>query len=104
MQLGTLLERLEAYRKEFGDEVQVRIFTQPNYPFENSLDGVVSLKELNEFNEMEELRPHEPGGRYGFNEGERPEAVVYLTIGKQTAYGDKAAWGAAEEAACNFDC
>lgn len=104
MTIGELAQRLHEYRKQFGDDTEVRLMLQPNYPFENALDGLVSLAELNEANEDAGSRPHEPGGRYGFNDGERPEQVIYLCQGRQTAYGDKLAWEAADNAERNADC
>ena len=96
MKLGQLIERLQEYQEELGDDVEIRIATQPNYPLEYLLDGLCSLTELHSCEEAEEVsREHRPPLYYG---GEGPEQVIYLTTGRQEGYGSRKAWLAAETA------
>ena len=48
MNLDTLIEILNDYREEFGGDAEVRLMTQQNWPFENSITGLVSGAEINE--------------------------------------------------------
>lgn len=73
MTVGQLKELLEGYE----DEAEVRLMTQSNYPFEYSIRGVASTREMNDL-EGEETDP----------DGD----VVYVVEGGQLGYGRKAAW------------
>ena len=84
MTIDELIERLEEYRDEHGGEIEIRLMTQSNWPFENSVCGIVSAGELRDAAEDEE-GAFEP-------EGDSVE-VVYLVEGRQLGYGTKAAWG-----------
>ncbi|MEZ6097154.1 MAG: hypothetical protein R3C03_23515 [Pirellulaceae bacterium] len=42
MTLNELIERLKDYRDDLGGETEVRLMTQQNWPFENSIYGLVS--------------------------------------------------------------
>lgn len=86
MTLAELIERLEEAREEFGDDAEVRLMTQENWPFENAIRGVTSGAEIN---------------RAGDEDGEESEdgdsdveddAVVYIVEGAQLGYGSKVAW------------
>ena len=39
MTLNELIDRLEDYRQELGGDTEVRLMTQSNWPFENSIYG-----------------------------------------------------------------
>lgn len=66
MTVAELIETLQ----EFDSDMEVRLATQPNYPFENSIDGV-----------WEDL---EDDSEYS--------GVVYLLEGRQMGYFTKRAW------------
>jgi hypothetical protein len=85
MTVSELIERLEEYRLIHGDDCEVRLQTQENWPFENDINGLCSADELaascgdcDEDDQAEEIEP-----------------VVYLVEGSQLGYGTKAAWEAA---------
>jgi len=82
MRLSELIDRLEEYRDMSDDDPEVRLMTQENWPFENSVRGVCSNEEMNEFDEDGE--PQEVD--------EKSDPVVYLVEGSQLCYGNKQAW------------
>ena len=85
MTVSELIERLEEYRELMGDDCEVRLMTQQNWPFENSITGLCSAAEIADDDDDDD------------EETERidePEAVVYLCEGHQLGYGTKAAWDA----------
>lgn len=70
----TVTELIE-YLQEFADnnpDMEVRLATQPSYPFENSIEGVVTNSEIIE---------------------EGDEEVCYILEGSQLAYASKKLWG-----------
>jgi len=77
MTLAELIGRLEEARDEFGDDAEVRLMTQENWPFENAIRGVTSGAEIN---------------RDGDEDNVEHDAVVYIVEGAQLGYGSKAAW------------
>ena len=80
MNIQELIEQLVDYADDFGNEVEVRLMTQENWPFENELVGLVSSDQLNEADESgDELDP-------------TGDDVVYLIEGRQLKYGNKLAW------------
>lgn len=79
MTIDQLIERLEEYRDVLGGDTEVRLMTQQNWPFENSIRGVCSDEEMNEEEEEEE-------------DDKEKENVVYIVEGGQLGYGDKRAW------------
>jgi hypothetical protein len=81
MTLDELIDRLEEYRDELGGDAEVRLMTQQNWPFKNTLAGVVSAEEINEF-DNEKFR----------DEDVDDDQVVYLVEGDQLGYGSKRAW------------
>ena len=81
MTLDELIDRLEEYRDELGGDAEVRLMTQQNWPFENTLAGVVSAEEINEFDAEEFC-----------DEDVEDDQVVYLVEGNQLGYGSKRAW------------
>ena len=83
MTLNELIERLEEYRDQLGEDTEVRLMTQQNWPFENTITGLVSGAEINEGDDEEE------------DEDVDDDHVVYIVEGRQLGYGSKRAWEAA---------
>lgn len=84
MQLDSLIAILEELREAYGGASEVRLMTQPNYPFENSVVGVVTSENMREAASGEEDCEDE--------EREPEDVVVYLLEGEQLGYGSKLAW------------
>ena len=79
MNLDTLIEILNDYREEHGGDIEVRLMTQQNWPFENRICGVTSGREMNETDEDDD---HDVAD----------EDIVYIVEGGQICYGSKRAW------------
>ena len=82
MTLNELIERLEEYRDLHGEDCEVRLMTQQNWPFENAITGLVSGAEINNTEDDEE----------GGDDDVEADAVVYIVEGTQLCYGSKRAW------------
>ena len=82
MTLNELIERLEEYRDLHGEDCEVRLMTQQNWPFENAITGLVSGAEINDTEDDEE----------GDDDDVEADAVVYIVEGTQLCYGSKRAW------------
>jgi hypothetical protein len=82
MNISELIERLEEYRDELGD-VEVRLMTQSNWPFENGIVGLASGEEINDA--ADEDDPNDDGDVDA-------DQVVYIVEGQQLCYGTKRAW------------
>ncbi len=82
MTLNELIQRLEEYRGELGDDCEVRLMTQQNWPFENAITGLASGTEINESDEDDDACVD-------------TDAVVYIVEGTQLKYGSNRAWDAA---------
>ena len=82
MTIDELIERLEDYRDEFGGDTEVRLMTQQNWPFENSICRAFGA---NEIQDARRRRRDEPDD----------DELVYIVEGSQIGYGNKAAWDAA---------
>ena len=82
MTLNELIERLEEYRDQLGEDAEVRLMTQQNWPFENTITGLASGAEIN-------------GADDDDDEDVEADAVVYIVEGQQLGYGSKRAWEAA---------
>lgn len=80
MTVSQLIERLEEYRKAMGDDIEVRLMTQQEWPFENTILGVASGEEINATDDAEE------------DEDVDDENVVYIVERDQLGYGSKRAW------------
>ncbi len=80
MTIGELIQRLGEYRDEFGEDAEVRLMTQENWPFENSICGLVSGSELNGHTEDPD------------DEDVADDALVYIVEGGQLRYGSRRAW------------
>ena len=87
MTLNELIERLEDYRTEFGNgDIEVRLMTQQNWPFENTIYGLASGIEIND--ESDDEDPNDDGDV-------EEDAILYIVEGSQLGYGTKRAWDAA---------
>ena len=82
MTVSELIERLENYRDELGD-VEVRLMTQANWPFENGIAGLASGQEINDAEDSD--NPDDDGDV-------DDDDVVYIVEGQQLCYGTKRAW------------
>jgi hypothetical protein len=81
MTIDDLIERLEGYRDEIGGDAEVRLMTQQNWPFENTIHGLASGAEINASDD---------------DDGDvEADAVLYLVEGSQLGYGSKRAWDVA---------
>jgi hypothetical protein len=85
MTISELIERLEEYRDELGD-VEVRLMTQSNWPFENGIVGLASGAEINAA--IDEDDPEDDGDV-------DDDDLVYIVEGQQLCYGTKRAWDVA---------
>jgi hypothetical protein len=65
-----------------GEDCEVRLMTQQNWPFENAITGLVSGAEINNTEDDEE----------GGDDDVEADAVVYIVEGTQLCYGSKRAW------------
>lgn len=77
MTINELIERLEEYRDLHGEDCEVRLMTQQNWPFENTITGLVSGEEINDTDDDDDVEA---------------DAVVYIVEGQQLGYGSKRAW------------
>ena len=84
MTIDELIARLEDYRDEIGGDAEVRLMTQQNWPFENSIDGLASGAEINDYDEDDE----DGGDEDDVSE----DAVLFIVEGQQLGYGTKRAW------------
>ncbi len=91
MNLDTLIEILNNYREEFGGDVEVRLMTQQNWPFENKIYGVTSGQEMNEQTDTDE----EDGTTN--DDDVAADDVIYIVEGSQICYGSKRAWESARD-------
>ena len=80
MTIDELIGRLEDYRDDLGGDVEVRLMTQQNWPFENEIIGLASGEEINDCDEDEAVDD---------------DRVVFIVEGEQRCYGSKRAWEAA---------
>ena len=81
----TVRELIE-YLEQFDEDAQVLIMEQPSWPFEYSIDGVITREELIERRKEEDDGTAEELGD-GMNKND-----VFLVEGTQLRYGDKNAW------------
>lgn len=91
MTIQELIDELEDMRDAFGEDAEVRLMMQPNWPLEYSIGGIndsEAIKEARKYDDEE----------YDEDEDEGPdpdddsEPIVYLLEGRQLCYGDKYAW------------
>lgn len=86
MTIDEMIERLTEYRDEMGGDAEVRLMTQPNWPFEHSIKGLASSEEI-----LECCRDEDEDGE----SDDEPENVVFIVESRQLSYGSKMAWEAA---------
>ena len=84
MTIDELIERLEDYRDEIGGNAEVRLMTQQNWPFENTICGLASGQEIND------AAPDDPED--ADHDDVEAEAVLYIVEGQQLGYGSARAW------------
>ena len=82
MTIDQLIERLEEYRDLIGGDAEVRLMTQQQWPFENTIVGVCSGEEINDAADDD---PDDDGDVDA-------DAVLYIVEGQQLEYGTKRAW------------
>ena len=88
MTIDQLIERLEEYRDEIGGDAEVRLMTQQNWPFENTIYGLASGAEIND-SEGDDDEDE------GDDDDATEDAVLYIVEGQQIGYGTKRAWDVA---------
>jgi len=87
MTVQELKDRLE----QFDDDMEVRLMTQENYPFENSITGLCETRDL--ASELDECGCEEED--CPDCNPEKKKSVVFIVEGRQLGYGNSSAWGAA---------
>ena len=83
MTIDELIERLTDYRDALGGDAEVRLMTQSNWPFENTIYGLASDQEINDASDEDD--PEDDGDT-------DEDRVVYICEGQQRGYGTKRAW------------
>ncbi len=86
MTIDELIARLEDYRDEIGGDAEVRLMTQQNWPFENTICGLAS-GEINDFDEDDEDGDDADDAA--------DDSVLFIVEGQQLGYGTKRAWDVA---------
>lgn len=82
--LRDLIDMLEEAAVEMGDDAEVRLMTQHNWPFENSIFGLASGRDIN-------------ASEDGEDDDVDSENVLYIVEGTQLGYGSKRAWEVATQ-------
>jgi hypothetical protein len=106
------IRELRALIEDLDDEVEVRLMTQPNYPFEYSVSGAVTFDQLVDFqineaqadpdrDEEEPIELFEPasGNDPGYF-GRGPycgSGILYLLEDQQLGYGTSDVWAVDED-------
>jgi hypothetical protein len=80
MQITELIEELERVKMSHGEDVEVRLGTQPNYPFEHEIAGVSEPLSPDLFEENE--GPAEDRN----SDKNINKTVVYIAEGTQIGY------------------
>lgn len=84
MRVGELIELLEQY----DDGAEVRLMTQPSWPFEHSISGVIARDEI----ERDEDDEDDDGPGRTFDGAPNGDDDVFILEGSQVCYGSKEAW------------
>ena len=94
-----LIKALEEQAEAYGDDAEVRMVTQYNWPFEYAILGVTSNIDIQSTKEcgyichcsacpeMENCEDVDMG-----KEADNAEPIIYLVEGSQLCYGSKDAW------------
>jgi hypothetical protein len=98
--LSDLIDLLEDYRAEYGDETPVQIQFQPSYPLKADIAGIACEHDIDMARmEDEEARMREYDTEIDTSEIEwpEPEPRVYILAAEgvgfdQNPYGDRFAW------------
>lgn len=85
MTISELIARLEKYQQRHGDDCEVRLMTQQNWPFENTIKGLASAEDI----------AAATGDIDTEEEADAIKPMVYLVEGNHIGYGSKVAWDAA---------
>jgi len=93
MTIDELIARLEDYRDEIGGDAEVRLMTQQNWPFENSIYGLASGAEINDYQDDEDGDEDDDSDDAAEDAAE--DAVLFIVEGQQLGYGTKRAWDVA---------
>ncbi len=102
MTVEELIARLEDIRDELGGDTEVRLMTQQSWPFENTIYGLCSSKEIAEACDEEEKKyePEPEGCKRALTHSMKKDpslyrgipAVLFIVEGTQLGYGTKKAW------------
>jgi len=84
LSLGELIGILQDMQDEHGEDAEVRLMTQQNWPFENTVFGVTDNFEL--------ALTGDEDDEEGQELPEETDPIVYLVEGRQLGYGQKVAW------------
>jgi hypothetical protein len=79
MTLDEMIEILEDCRNVMGGETEVRMMTQPSWPFEYSISNICTSSQIN-------------GVEDNDDQDVIDDPVVYIVEGNQLGYGSKRAW------------
>jgi hypothetical protein len=90
MTIDELIGRLGEYRDEIGGDAEVRLMTQQNWPFENSIYGLASGLEINDY--IDDDGEADEGDD---DDDVAEDAVLFIVEGRQLGYGTKRAWDVA---------
>jgi len=83
MTIDELIARLKDYSDSLGGEIEVRLMTQENWPFENAITGLASGEEINDACDDEDECD---------DQDVDDDAVVFIVEGEQRCYGSCRAW------------
>lgn len=84
MTIDELIARLEDVRDDLGGDTEVRLMTQQNWPFENSIKGICSSEDIATCCDYDEEDEEEA----------ESNKVLFIVEGSQLGYGSKKAWEA----------
>ena len=79
MMIQEMIERLEELLEVHGPDCEVRLMTQPTWPFETTIGGIVSSEEIHRADAEDD-------------DDDAPPEVVFILEGTQLGYGSKSAW------------
>ena len=82
MNIAELIEELERVKMTHGEDVEVRLSVQPNYPYEHEIAGVSEPLTPFHFGDDEDDRPAES------RNSDKPldKTVIYIAEGTQIGY------------------
>jgi hypothetical protein len=105
---GMTVRQLKELLEEFDDDAEVRIMSQPSWPFEYTIQGIATRREILRAREQREVDDNEecyskeeleeahkdwddPEYEPEYN-GDGKVTDIFLCEGTQVCYGDKLAW------------